>query len=230
MTFLTLLKRELRASLRALLIVGAIFMILAGINLYDFVRYGGANDYRHIDSGIFHGNRVSIVKDYVLEIVPILIFVSFGLAVGLAMLQFWTHQPTRTWGFLLHRSVSREMILTSKLVAAALVFCLAIGIPWSWLYAYVNHIKTTAFPPPTRILWDGWIYVVLGYVGYLATALTVLSRTRWYTTRLFSWGLVIPIATVVIAQTTLWAAWMGLLAGTAILMVQLFNTFSQREF
>ncbi len=145
MKFWTLLKKELRESCGAMMIAGFIFIVLTGFNLYYFVDHG-ANDYEDYDRQAMSGHIDRLFHPYPLdELAPILIFSSFGLGIGLAIHHFWTPKQTRTWGFLIHRSVSRDVLLASKLTAGLLVFVIAIGLPWTLFFRYVNHVKMTAF-------------------------------------------------------------------------------------
>lgn len=230
MKFLTLIKRELRESLIAMLVVGLVFFGMLALTLYAFVNRS-ADDYAYYAHDVKRGNLWELFHDSPLdEMVAPLIFTSVGLGVALAMLHFWMPRLTRTWGFLLHRSVSKPVILFSKLLAAVIVFIVAVGIPWAWSVHYVNQVKSTGFPAHPRVLWDGWFYVALGLTVYLATALSVVSTARWYTTRFVSLGFVIPILICAIPQSNLLASFSWLLLGALILLVQLAGTFLQREF
>ena len=226
----TLIQKELVESMKAAVIVGLIYLMLAGHMVYSFVDRG-AHDYRDFDLKPNLKYQERLFHTYPLEeLAPVLLFCSFALGVGLALLHFWTPKLTRTWGFLLHRSFSREAILASKLITGVVVFSLAIGIPWTLTYGYVNHMKATGFPPHFRNLGDGWIYITLGFVCYLATALSVLSKARWYSTKFFSLAWVLLIMIIVIPQIRMGAAWGWLMLGLVILLIQLFESFSQREF
>jgi len=230
MKSLVLLKKELRESLVPMLLVALIFSGLAIFMVHAFVRYSG-DDYGYYVSnarsgyvgGLFHRHHNN-------EIGIILMFASISLGAGLGVLHFWMPLLTRTWAFFTHRSVSRGLILGAKLLAAALAFGACLGIPWSWIYAYGNQVKTTGFPANPQVLWEGWLFIALGYVLYLGTALAAMSTARWYSTRFFGLVFTALIMFVVFLQSSILTAFGLLLTCMAILMVQLFSSFSQREF
>ena len=117
-----------------------------------------------------------------------LAFIAPGLALVLGIRHFWVPLYTRTWSFLLHRSVSRLTILSAKLAAMILAFVVSLGIPWSLLYGYACRPALFPIPEPVKMLVDGWLYIALGLLVYLGTALSALSTARWYTTRIFGLG------------------------------------------
>ena len=230
MKALALLKKELRESLVPMVLAAFIFIGMAIFLVHAFARYSG-DDYQYYVrnaqsayiGGFFHrhhNNEVGIV----------LVFASISLGAGLGILHFWMPLLTRTWAFLSHRSVSRGLILGAKLVAAGVAFVMCLGVPWSWIYVYGNQVKSTGFPPNPQVLWEGWLFITLGYTLYLGTALAAMSTTRWYTTRFFGLIFTALIMFVVFLQSNVLTAFGLLLMCMAILMVQLFSLFSLREF
>ena len=157
-------------------------------------------------------------------------FISISLGVGLGILHFWVPLLTRTWAFLLHRSISRTTILCSKLLCAALAFGGGLGIPWIWAHWYVNHVKTTGFPPNPQVLSEGWLFIGLGFVMYLGIALSAMSKARWYTTRFFSVIFAIFVLCWMFYLSSTSVAFSLLLISTVILLSQLVVTFSHKEF
>lgn len=161
---------------------------------------------------------------------PVLFCCSIGLGLILGVRQFWIPNFTRTWPFLLHRSIHRSTALIAKLSAAATVLALPIGGIWVGFFQYACRPDLFGLPQPPRILAEGWIFIVLGFVAYLGTALSGLSEARWYTTKIFG----IAFATIVVFTTTMqWSLGWALAViafGTALLLSQLFDTFATREF
>ncbi|MCF7972897.1 MAG: hypothetical protein K9N55_03695 [Phycisphaerae bacterium] len=226
MKFFTLLKKELRESLVLMVLALLAFTVLAGLSIRDFGRRGG-DDYQNYVrkdyTQLFHHAPVNETGD-------MLMFISMSLGVALGILHFWVPLLTRTWSFLLHRSVSRAMILSSKILCAALAFAGGLGIPWIWAHWYVNHVRTTGFPPNPRVLWEGWLFIGLGFTLYLGIALSAMTSARWYTTRFFGVIFTIFVLCWVFTLSSISAA-LGLLAvSLVILLGQLGATFSTREF
>ena len=226
MKFLTLMKKELRESMILMILATLCFTVIAGLSIREFDSRGG-DDYRyHVPTGnyqVFHHTPVNQNGD-------LLIFVSISLGLGLGALHFWVPLLTRTWSFLVHRSVSRETILWSKLLCATVAFVVCLGIPWMWAHAHLNHVKATGFPINARVLREGWLFIGLGFVMYLGLALSAMSAARWYTTRFFGVIFAIFVLCWMFYLASLSAGLTLLVISTVILLVQLAVTFSRREF
>jgi len=137
---------------------------------------------------------------------------------------------TRTWSFLLHRSVTRLTILWAKLVATALAFVLSIGVVWTGLYWYACRPDLFPIPEPVQTLINGWIYIVMGLVVYLGTALSALSTARWYTSRIFGLAFATLVALVILNQWHPVRIGVTMALAVAILLTQIMAAFLSREF
>ncbi|MHC4337209.1 MAG: hypothetical protein ACYSTG_04565, partial [Planctomycetota bacterium] len=137
---------------------------------------------------------------------------------------------TRTWPFLLHRSVNRRVILNAKLTAATAAFIVSLGFAWTLLYRFVCRSEMFTVPPPTRVFIEGWLFVVLGLVVYLGTALTALSTARWYTTKIFGLAFAAVLIVATFSQWHLFWAFVLIIIGIVILLSQVVDTFLSREF
>ena len=161
---------------------------------------------------------------------PWLFCCSIGLGVFLGVRQFWIPNFTRTWLFLLHRSVRRSTVLAAKLTATSVALVLAMGGVWVGLFWYACRPEVFAVPQPVRIFIEGWIFIILGLLAYLGTALSGLSEARWYTTKVFG----IAFAAIIIFITTMQWSLVWALAiivfSAALLLSQVFDTFATREF
>ena len=207
----------------------AVFMIR------DFV-YDGGDDYayyyyRHRDLN-FHDYQYSMLfhQYHLSDLGPILLFIAIGLGIALGGIHFWKPLQTRTWSFLIHRSTSRISILGSKIMVALLGLIVCLGLPWMWAYAQFNHVKVTGFPTPIQILWEGWLLIGLGFISYLGVGLCALSRAKWYGVRFFGLAFAFLVLCCVFMQSSFGASTGVLLAGIAVLGIQLANQFLQREF
>jgi hypothetical protein len=137
---------------------------------------------------------------------------------------------TGTWPFLLHRSVDRKIILAAKLTSATIAFIISLGTIWLFFYWYANRPELFTLPQTARIFIDGWIFILIGLVVYLGTALSGLSTAKWYTTKVF--GLAFAIV-IIIVPFSLWRlAWIFVFiaAGVFILLSQIISLFLNREF
>ena len=229
MRFSALLKKELRESLPWMLLAAIALLAIGGFILYAKTHYADHYRYRHLPSGFLNYYQLTCYTVLV-DTGPLLVLSSIGLGLALGVRHFWIPHFTRTWQFLLHRSANRNTILTAKLTAAAIAFIISIGTVWMAFYWYACREGTFAIPPTARTFVEGWFFIMLGLVVYLATALAGLSTTRWYTTMIF--GLV--FATIVIififVQWRLTSAFAVIIVGIAILLLQIYDTFGKREF
>jgi len=85
-------------------------------------------------------------------------------------------------------------------------------------------------PPTVRVFIEGWIFILLGLVVYLGATLVGLSRTKWYTTKIFALAFAAFIILMVFVQCRLAWAFAVIIIGVVILLSQIFDTFLRREF
>ena len=121
-------------------------------------------------------------------------------------------------------------MLAAKLTAALAALVLAIGGVWVGLFWYAGRPEVSPIPQPDRIFIQGWLFVILGLVTYLGTALSGLSEARWYTTKIFGIVFAFIIVCATTAQWSLIWALAVIAFGAALLLSQLFDTFATREF
>lgn len=232
MRFLALLRKELRESLPWLLLAGLLLLavgllVLGGAARFSEWRYWQSNP------GMAPGETVNtwrLLRPTKLELPGIwLAFIAPSLGLILAVRQFWFPLFTRTWSFLLHRSVRRTTILGAKLVTAA-IFLVVVGLIWTGLYWYACRPDRFPLPEPPQMLLNGWIYVALGLLVYLGAALSALSEARWYTTRIFGLAFAVVALFVILCQWRLiWVAVLMVLA-LAVVLIQTLAAFLSREF
>jgi hypothetical protein len=231
MRFSALLRKELRESLPWMLLTAIVFLAIGGFSLRTWALFR-AQDWFY--SGFSPG---SVVEPYRLtRFSPLaltgswLLITSIGLGLALGVRHFWIPHFTKTWPFLLHRSVSRQAILGAKLAAATVAFVVSPGFVWIGLYWYNCRLGLFLVPPPARIFIEGWLLIVLGFLVYLGATLAALNPARWYTTKIFG----LAFATVVICLTFLqwWLSWafVVVIIGVLILLSQIIDTFLNREF
>jgi ABC-type transport system involved in multi-copper enzyme maturation permease subunit len=199
MRFSALLRKELRESLPWMLLSAIVFLAIGGFYLRQVQLYG-----RYDWSERYFSSR-SVTETYGLQyrrsplqlVGPILLLTSLGLGLVLGVRHFWIPYLTRTWPFLIHRSVDRTTIIWAKLAAAIISLLISIGIVWVAFYSYSCDPERFTMLPIKRVFIEGWLFILLGLVVYLGTALTGLSKARWYTTKIFG----LAFATVVICAT-----------------------------
>ncbi|MHC4396909.1 MAG: hypothetical protein ACYS1A_14775 [Planctomycetota bacterium] len=230
MRFLTLMWKEFRESLPGLLSAAIVLLAIGGFILRVETQNQRPNWYY---SRIIPGETVDayrLIHHTVLTLPGVwLLLVSIGLGLALGVRQFWMAYFTKTWSFELHRSVSRATILSAKLCIALLGFCISVGIVWTIFYYYSCRPRLFMIPPAFRIFIEGWIFIALGFVTYLGTALVGLSEARWYTTKIVGLG----FATLVFFTIFHWKlSWVfaTLIIGVVILLSQIIYTFLNREF
>ena len=230
MRFLTLMWKEFREALPWLLLAAIVLLLIGG-----FVLRVETQNQRHIwhYSSIEPGKALDgheLFSHTVLVFPGIWLFlVSIALGLALGVRQFWMANFTKTWGFELHRSVNRAAILSAKLCTTLLGFCISIGFVWTIFYYYTCQPGLFMVPPPVRAFIEGWIFIAIGFVAYLGTALTGLSTARWYTTKVFGLAFVILIFLTILHWNLSWI-FTALIIGAVILLSQIVHTFCNREF
>jgi len=233
MRFLALLRKELRESLPWLLLAGLLLLVVGLLVLRAEARFPLIRYWRY-RQGLAPGETVNtyyLLRSTKLELLAIwLAFIAPGLGLILGVRHFWIPLFTRTWSFLLHRSTSRRTILWAKLAATILALLLSLGTVWSGLYWYACRADLFPVPEPLRTLVNGWIYITMGLVVYLGTALSALSTARWYTSRIF--GLAFAMLAVFVILTQWHPIWIAVLMALTIviLLSQTVAAFLSREF
>jgi len=231
MRFLALLRKELRESLPWMLLAAIILLGIGGFLLREQANLGRPNWYY---SSFTPGSVVEpyqLTRSSPLQMTGSWLFItSIGLGLVLAVRHFWIPHFTRTWPFLLHRSVSRQMILGAKLTAATVAFVVSLGSVWVGLYWYACRPELCEVPPPVRIFIEGWLFIVVGLVAYLVAALVDLSKARWYTTKIFGLAFATVVICIIFSQWRLSWAFAIVIIGIVVLLSQIIDTFLNREF
>ncbi len=231
MRFLALMKKELRECLPWLLLAAIVFFVFGGLALWERTDMRSAGwRYRTFSPGS-DVNGYSLTRYPAVETAgATLFFTSLGLGLVLGVRQFWVADFMKTWGFMLHRSVSRSAVLWSKLGAAIVTFVVSLGAVWIALYLYACRPELFAIPPAPRIFFEGWLFIASGFLIYLGTAMAGLSKAKWYTTKKVG----LAFAVFVLAMSfSLWKPGHVLAAviiGGGILLVRVIDTFLRREF
>lgn len=231
MKFLVLMRKELRESLPWILLVGIGLLAVGGLMLRMETRMD-RHGWRY--SQLSPGAPVStyqLTRHSALTLPGVwLLVASIGLGLALGVRHFWMPHFTRTWPFLLHRSVPRISILGAKLAAAVVGFVASLGVVWIVLYWYASRPQIFPVPVPVRVFVEGWVFIVMGLAVYLATALTGLSRARWYTTKIFGLAFATLIFFVTVLQWSIVWAFSGIIVSIVILLSQVIGSFLNREY
>ncbi len=242
MRFLALLRKELRECLPWMLLAAVFLLVFGGLNLWSqTTQTHGINRYPVFSPGtdvaLYKFTRdpdvtiYTLIKSPIISGAGVLLFLtSIGLGLILGIRQFWMPGFTRTWGFELHRSAERAAILWAKFAAAVISFAMSTGLVWIALYWYASQPRLFAVPPPDRIFFEGWIFMAIGLVAYLGVTLSGLSRARWYTTKILALAFAVLILVTVTEQCNLLFAFLSVVAGIVILVVQITDAFLNREF
>jgi ABC-type transport system involved in multi-copper enzyme maturation permease subunit len=233
MRFVALLRKELRESLPWLLLAGLLLLGVGLLTLRTSVQFSEGR-YWQYNQGMSPGETVNtwrLLRRPWLQMPAMwLAFIAPGLGLVLGVRHFWMPLFTRTWSFLLHRSVPRLTVLWAKLAAAIVAFLVSVGLVWTGLYWYACRPDLFPVPESRQMLLYGWICIVMGLVVYLGTALSALSTARWYTTRIF--GLAFAALVVFVALFQWHPAWIAglMVLAVLILLSQTTAAFLSREF
>jgi hypothetical protein len=231
MRFSALLRKELRECLPWMLLAAIVFLAFGGFFLralaYDQRDY---RYYPNFSAGTLVGSGQLTQHTPLLLTGSCLFCSSLGLGLILGVRHFWIPHFTRTWPFLLHRSVSRKTILAAKLTATMIAFIISLGPVWIGLYWYACRPEVFPIPQTPRVFIEGWIFIMLGLVAYLGTTLSGLSTANWYTTKIFGLAFATVIIVTTLSQWTLVGIFAVIAVSIAILLSQIFDTFLRREF
>ena len=231
MKFLTLMQKEIREILPWILLAAISFL---AIGLFIITMLGRHTNFFWQFSNIKPGTEVEIHRLITFSVLTMngvwLFTVSLALGLILGIRQFWIAFFTKTWAFEFHRSVKRQTVLYAKLSAAIIAFLLALGAVWTFFYIYSSRSGVLINRPSFRNFLEGWIFIALSFLAYLATALTALAGTRWYTTKIFGLAFASLIVFRTVSQSNPGWALITLIIGAVILLSQVTYTFLNREF
>lgn len=231
MRFSALLRKELRECLPWMLLAAIAFFALGGFFLRVQIQHGDPSwHYSRLSPGTIVESSLFTYYSILGLTGPLLLLSSIGLGLVLGIRHFWIPNFTRTWPFLLHRSVSRKTILAAKLTATMIAFIISLGPVWIGLYWYACRPEVFPIPQTLRIFIEGWIFIMLGLVTYLGTALSGLSTAKWYTTKIFGLVFAALVIFTTFPQCSLVWIFTVIAVSAAILLSQIFDTFLRREF
>ncbi len=242
MRFFALLRKELRECLPWMLLAAVFFVVFGGLTLWgQTLQSSWAYRYPVFSPGTdvatYQITRDPDVTIYTFTKWPVvsgtgmlLFLTSIGLGLILGIRQFWMPGFTKIWGFELHRSVTRTRILWAKFAAAAISLFVSAGLVWMGFYWFASQPRLFPVPPPSRVLTEGWIFVMIGLVIYFGTALSGLSLARWYTTKMVGLAFAFLILVTALSQWKLSFAFVSVIIGIAVLVVQIIDTFLSREY
>jgi len=232
MRFLSLFKKELRECLPWLLLAMIIFLLFGGILLRNGIessrRWGFWFSYPGEEVGLY-------MFDYgyhspLSEVGQLLLVTSIGLGLVLGIRQFWIPAFTKTWAFTIHRSVTKKNILATKFIAAITAFVLSMGFTWTLFYLYISRPGLLVYPLRPQNYIEGWVFMIIGLIVYSGTALSGISRAKWYTTKIFSIIFAGVIIEFVFDQPNLFCGFLVILLGLLILLSGITHSFINRQF
>jgi hypothetical protein len=228
MKFAALVKKELRICLPWLCLSVLAFVVIGSILMKGLIL----NQRYYIERGYDNGSQYSWFTPYspITEFGPLILITSLALGVILAIRQFFLPGLSGTWPFTIHRSIKPQAIVWAKFTAAVLTFLFSIGLFWTLFYSYAAVPGRFYIPIFFKTCLEGWIYICLGLVAYLGTALSAVSTAHFYTTRLLGMAIATMMFFLVIMQTSITGALVGVVVGACILIVQIFHTFLAREY
>ena len=212
-----LLRKELRdiwpLGLLALLVAAWLALgdasYFLSISTYQHSRW---HTMHHLDPG---GRLIPLISESSRFAFGIMA-VATGVILGLW--QTWSETVRGTWGYLLHRPISRRAVLGHKLAAGAAVMLLAIGVPLAGLHCWAlssgNHLAALEWRMGADLRAACWT----GTLAYLSAFLSGIRSARWYGSRYLVLGAGAIVAPFIWASGTLWG-WAGLLTVVLDLML-----------
>jgi hypothetical protein len=230
MRFLALLKKELREAVPWIILSVILLFVISWfiIRLVAF-RHGPDYYYGMLQNGNIINQHLIFRTDIIQGSAVLMFFISIGLGLVLGFRHFWMPGFTGTWQFLIHRSVTRSAIISAKLTAGAiLMICLSIA--WLLIAGFAGKSERIIIPPESGLVSLGLFYAYLGFIVYMGTALCAITKARWYTTRMFGLFFVFIMFMAILPQKSFTHAFFISVVFFAVLTVQIYEIFSQREF
>ncbi|MHC5083123.1 MAG: hypothetical protein ACYTET_04205 [Planctomycetota bacterium] len=234
MKFAALLKKELRICLPWLLLCMVVFVVIGSIMMHGMTL----NNAHRINYGPYHENYINehyssysfTLQSPIVEFAGLILVLSLALGLVLGFLQFFLPGLSKTWAFTIHRSINPQAIIWSKFTAAAITFGISLGLLWTLFYSYAAVPGRFYIPVFFRTYLEGWVYIFAGLITYWGTALSAVSTTRFYTTRLLGLTIATFLIILLLWQPSIAHAVMWTVIGAFILIIQIIHTFLTREF
>lgn len=229
MKFVALLKKECRICLPWLLLIAMACIVIGTIIMKTIVldqSYYGNQGFSENDYYGWSSTRYSPISPFG----PLLLIASLVLGLILGVIQFFLPGLFKTWAFTVHRSIKPQSVIWSKFTAALITFMVSLGLLWTLFYSYAAVPGRFNMPIFFRIYLDGWIYILAGLIVYWGTALSAISTTHIFTTRLLGLAIATCVIFLMLLQTSIIAAVIWAAAGVFVLTIQIFDTFLTREF
>lgn len=178
--FRTLFVKELREIWwLGLLPLGTMVYAAAGEVQFGLIRSTGSYGFRHWAEP----NSVHPIPFATDNFAQSVLLWGCILATVLGLWQTFRESQSRTWHFLLHRPVSRELILSAKVTSAAVIYSLAVGVPALAVVVWAATPGTHASPFYWSMTASVWLALAIGVALYLAALFAGLRRGRMIGTR-----------------------------------------------
>jgi hypothetical protein len=228
MKFAALLKKELRVCLPWLLSSILVFAGVGYLIMKDSILY----QQNRIDAGYSENNGYYFFTSQspIMDFGPFISIFSLCLGVILAIQQFFMPGLHRTWSFSIHRSIRPQFIIWSKFAAAGLTFLISLGLVWTLFYLYAAVPGRFYIPVFFKTCMEGWIYILIGLLAYYGTALSAISTTPFYTTRLLGIAIAVTFIIFIYMKTSIVGAFLWIIIGAIVLILQIFHTFLTRQY
>lgn len=155
------------------------------------------------------------------------------LAAAVGLWQTFRESQSRTWHFLLHRPVDRQVVLRSKVLAAGLIYFLAIVVPILGLTIWAATPGTHASPFHWLLPIPAWYAVTAGTGLYLAAIFAGLRRghllgSRWWP--LVAASAVFGIVAAYTPRELIAPLWIVLLVWDALLAAAIYTELKATDF
>ena len=230
MRFLALLKKELREAVPWIILSLIILFVISWFIIRTMAVYRGHEYYvGMLPNGKIIDQHMIFRTDVIQGPAVLMFFISIGLGLVLGFRHFWMPGFTGTWQFLIHRSITRPAIISAKLATTAIIM-LCLSLAWLLIAGIAGKTERIIIPPESGIVGLGVFYAYLGFIVYMGTALCAITKARWYTTRMFGLFLVFIMFVAILPQTSFAYAFFITVVFFAVLIVQIYGIFLQREF
>ena len=148
---------------------------------------------------------------------------AFGALLGWLQIRGEKHRDL--WAFLIHRPITRNQILWSKIAAGLSLYVIGTIIPLAVFVGVIAIPGNVAAPFRWGMTLPMLAIVLVGTVYYIAALLTALRRARWFGSRIFAMGPPILTSLFIFSAPEAWQAFAMIPVAILIMLTTVWGGF-----
>jgi hypothetical protein len=147
----------------------------------------------------------------------------FGTLLG--WLQIRAEKHPDLWAFLVHRPITRAIILRGKILSGLLLYAAGAGLPLLGFTIVAAIPGNVAAPFEWAMALPLLAIFLVGTVYYFAGLLTALRKARWYGSRVFGLGLAVIATFALFVMPEFWLALLIIIVAGTLLALAVWGSF-----